>query len=565
MFHSRRIAFVLFLSILTVSAGILGAARAAEIKMLEFVKPGCPQCVASQPTVDALLEKGYNIEKIDVSRIAGRRYITKYGLTVAPTFIILLDDQEIGRHKGYASKNDLLSLFERATERAAAESQDAPREEKTTENVTKEGETRQAIFSRNRGYEVPAEMPKHPLAGLPAVAGMDVRPVSASASEVGFGADLPTKSDEPTKAAPAKEEEPAKEETEKKDPVIAQLEGACVLLAIKKLGEKKPIGGGGIVVDSRGGHALVLVSSEIFKDFNEEEDSISVYYQVDGVGRGATLGKLLRSRVGSEVTFVQFVPNEPVAYAPLAKPKADAFESGGKLLVVGIDHKASVTISPKTVLAAWQEGKGVQVESEKQKLAYCAGIFDTQGNLLGVTKNLLPQGKESFYHTLSVVKSEIASSQLTGIFEIAKKDNVPEPTTDVAKTQPTTPEQSVQEKLLTTASLLGTEETPQPKDPEETPAAETKVAAVTPPSAAATEPTAAPIIPAVPALPALATSAPKSPAPPAPAPATPKPEDNLTEAQKEQFAKLRKSLEAGEEIHCVIRQKDGTSRLVIIR
>ncbi|RJP47231.1 MAG: thioredoxin [Armatimonadetes bacterium] len=82
------------------------------IKLLDFWAPWCGPCQMMKPVVEELeKELEGKVEFIQVNVDEDPQEAAKYGVMGIPTFVILKDDQEVGRKVGFTSKEELLKLI----------------------------------------------------------------------------------------------------------------------------------------------------------------------------------------------------------------------------------------------------------------------------------------------------------------------------------------------------------------------------------------------------------------------------------------------------------------------
>jgi thioredoxin 1 len=83
------------------------------VKLLDFWAPWCGPCKIMNPIIDEL-EKELG-EKIKVERINvddEQELSSKFGVMSIPTYVVMKNDQEVGRKIGVTSKSDLLKMLQ---------------------------------------------------------------------------------------------------------------------------------------------------------------------------------------------------------------------------------------------------------------------------------------------------------------------------------------------------------------------------------------------------------------------------------------------------------------------
>lgn len=85
----------------------------AKIKLLDFWAVWCFPCKTMTPIIEELeKELDGKVEVIKINVDEKPEEASKYGVMSIPTYIVLKDDQEIGRKIGVTSKSDLLKLLQ---------------------------------------------------------------------------------------------------------------------------------------------------------------------------------------------------------------------------------------------------------------------------------------------------------------------------------------------------------------------------------------------------------------------------------------------------------------------
>lgn len=80
-----------------------------NVKLLAFHADWCQPCHKMEPTLDALENKGYDVQRIDVDQ--NPRLAEKYHVEQLPTFIVLRNGQESARRVGYVKMKVLIKLM----------------------------------------------------------------------------------------------------------------------------------------------------------------------------------------------------------------------------------------------------------------------------------------------------------------------------------------------------------------------------------------------------------------------------------------------------------------------
>lgn len=85
----------------------------AKIKLLDHFADWCGPCKIMEPIIDEIKEElGDKVEIIKINVDEKPEETSKYGVMSIPTYIVLKDDQEVGRKIGVTSKADLLKLLQ---------------------------------------------------------------------------------------------------------------------------------------------------------------------------------------------------------------------------------------------------------------------------------------------------------------------------------------------------------------------------------------------------------------------------------------------------------------------
>jgi S1-C subfamily serine protease len=94
---------------------ILALALCQSVEIVDVVSPHCSPCIAMQPSIDALKERGYPVRQIDV----GSDEASRYGVRATPTVLMVEKDSgtELTRMVGLHRAADIVLVYNDAREK----------------------------------------------------------------------------------------------------------------------------------------------------------------------------------------------------------------------------------------------------------------------------------------------------------------------------------------------------------------------------------------------------------------------------------------------------------------
>ena len=98
-------------------------AQASGVAVYEFSSRTCGPCQRVAPVVEKLHREGLPIQQFDVAE--DQALAAKFGIRSVPTFVMVVNDQEVERRSGYISESELRSWIEAAQSSAGGISETA--------------------------------------------------------------------------------------------------------------------------------------------------------------------------------------------------------------------------------------------------------------------------------------------------------------------------------------------------------------------------------------------------------------------------------------------------------
>lgn len=381
---TSRYALVVALAV----GGVASAASSAwsqSSELLAFSLPTCGPCRAMAPTVRRLAAEGVSVRRVDGSRepeVAQRFRVSRY-----PTFVAVVDGQEVGRVVGATSYEALRELAGGGAPRSPAL---APQQ------VTAGGRTFAATSGRDAlGFNA------------------SVSPAAPAAPSGALGAG------------------------------DSQLLNASVRLTINDANSRAY--GTGTIVDARQGEALVVTCAHLFRGEGTEpidtagKLSIELFEAGPGGVRVAerVSGQLVSHDFESDVALVAIRTARPVA--PVAvMPSPGELRVNDVVKSVGCDHGADPTVRQSRVVALnrYQGPPNIEASGAPVQGRSGGGLFDANGRLAGVCNFADAEADEGIYAGLASIHTQLDRVGLTELYRGAAPPAAAPPRDRFASTPP---------------------------------------------------------------------------------------------------------------------------------
>ncbi|MCD4727624.1 MAG: trypsin-like peptidase domain-containing protein [Pirellulales bacterium] len=380
--------------------------------LLDFYADWCGPCRAMNPTVEALVEQGYPVRRVNIDQ--NRPLAAKYGIRNIPCFVMVVDGQEVDRVVGGTSFSRLERMCK--IEASAARSDPPPLLAHDPAPPTIQPLPQPLAPPANDRFassawrgEQPSSRPlkKGATAGLPSSAGRNTRGNTAGQASSGtrtLGGQL----FQPVSNGPARRQR--RQQNESSD---AALIAASVRLRIEDADGHSC--GSGTIVDARDGEALVLTCGHIFRD-SKGKGRIDVDLFGPG-GPRQVQGRLISYDLTRDVGLVAIRPQGPVTTARLAPPDYRV-QSGLPVVSVGCNNGQGPTSqhSRVTSLDKFLGPPNIQVAGQPVEGRSGGGLFSSEGYLIGVCNAADPSDGEGLFAAPATIRAELNQSQLAFIY-----------------------------------------------------------------------------------------------------------------------------------------------------
>jgi len=323
---------------------------AAETVLLDFSLPGCGPCQEMRPVVNRLAAAGFRVQEINMQ--SEPQVAARFGVTRAPTFLVLVDGRETSRQVGLASYEQLHQMLS----------------------------------------QQPSPPPMR-------------RPTPQGQSPDTFA--IP-----PTRQAAL----PAGLAVEKK-----RLIEATVKIAVQD--PEGTSAGTGTIIDARSGEALVLTCGHLFRESAGKGPITVTLFQAGPAGaevRTTATGRLIDFDLERDLALVSLRTEVPIEAAAIAQPNT-LLAPGAAVTTVGCNGGANPTAieSRITAIDRYQGHPNVEVAGAPVEGRSGGGLFNAEGQLIGVCFAADPKSNEGLYASLPSILAKMESLGLSMITQPA--------------------------------------------------------------------------------------------------------------------------------------------------
>jgi S1-C subfamily serine protease len=348
---------------LALASGVLCIpAHSAEIVLLDFWSRSCGPCMQMKPTVRSFVNAGYPIREVDVTRDV--QLARDHKVDRIPCFVMLVDNQEVDRVVGFTSSERLQQMFKRAGEAAK----------------------RNADRTRQQSPDTPTPL----RTAAPGIAALGDDPVNSV---------------------------PVETTSESYDHLLAST------VRLKVDDAKGHSYGTGTIIDSRSGQALVITCGHLFRESAGKGPlSVELFERVPGGVRaaGEVPAQLIGYDLDRDLALVGIWPKRAVTVAAVA-PQGAAVDRGHRVVSIGCSNgKDPTALATRiTTVDRYKGPPNVQASGAPVEGRSGGGLFNEQGQLIGVCFAADHEGNEGLYAALESIHEELAENGLSGIYSQA--------------------------------------------------------------------------------------------------------------------------------------------------
>jgi len=352
--------------------------------------------------VHRLAAAGYQVREVNI--MSDPQTAAHFHVTAVPTFIALVDGRETNRLVGLTSYRQLQQML--------GPLHASPRNSATA--VTR-GQSPNTFAAPAGGHVAPVGFAGGPTAmanGLATPQSGRIVAIQAPVSNGSGSRGGPTNPFAGTKTRPTS---PAAGSS----PIGKTLLEATVRIAVQD--SEGTSTGTGTIVDARSGEALVLTCGHLFRSSGGKGPITITLFQAGPQGaveRSTAAGRLIDFDLERDLALVSIRPAVAVQPAPIA-PANIPLAPGASVTTVGCNHGQNPTAIASRITATdrYQGSPNVEVAGAPVEGRSGGGLFNAQGQLVGVCFAADPQSNEGLYASLPAVHAKLDSLGLAMIYQ----------------------------------------------------------------------------------------------------------------------------------------------------
>ncbi|GAB5403786.1 MAG: trypsin-like peptidase domain-containing protein [Aureliella sp.] len=402
---------------------------ATDCKVLHFTAGWCQPCQQMTPTVDQLRADGWQIQAVDTDQY--REAAVQYRVENLPTFVIISGGREVDRIVGVASYQVLSRRVERAARHAGHRANTQQPQPMTAQAAAARQPAQQRAFADN-SFSGATNAPSH--ASAPA-SGIVIRGQSDTIQ--------PTVGTQPVTAT---------QQRLTPQQAIARAADATVRIRVDE--PNSTAFGTGTVVHTHGQEALVLTCGHLFRNMTPGSQlTVDLFVGGSPTTVPARLVDFKADPTTEDIGLISFAlpfPIQPVSIAP----RSSTLVAGQPVFSFGCDHGDDPTRRDTKIthINRYLGPANIEISGAPAVGRSGGGLFDMEGNLIGVCNAADETDDEGIYAAMEVVHAQLARLGLdrmvapaaSAVATAAAEEPASMPQASVAHAIATTPATQVQ-------------------------------------------------------------------------------------------------------------------------
>lgn len=379
---------------LQVAIAALALSSVGQTMLLDFYSDSCGPCREMNPTVQALIDAGYPVQRINVTQLPA--IAQKFGVRQVPCFVMIVDGKVVDQEVGKTSRERLEQMCRMGAPAAAPPNLSIA-----------SSQPRRRLFGRKDNDQGPQPTP--PAVSLPGVASNEP-PAALRGSQPSepWNPSLPP---QPGPLSIPPSPMPLK---------AAAVPDAMLLAASVRLRIEDPDGrscGSGTIIDSRSGEALILTCGHIFRDSQGKGRVIVELFPNGPADPQQVEGRLVSYDLTRDVGLVAIKTPGPVTVMRLAPPEYRV-TPGAPVATVGCNHGDPPTVQHTQVnrLDKYQGPPNIQVAGQPVEGRSGGGLFSSEGYVIGVCNAADPSDREGLFAAPASLYAELDRSNLAFVY-----------------------------------------------------------------------------------------------------------------------------------------------------
>jgi len=373
----------------SLEAAVLAVALSAggPTVLYDFCADWCGPCRAMAPTVEALADRGYPVQKVNIDEHP--ELARKFRVGPIPCFVLVVDGREVERLCRMGGRPGDSGRISPASSQGGTPIASASR-----------GPVQLGLGAEpNRPHRSLPEAPRYQPKGAPTSSIAPVASAPPAASPV---------------AATAGQSGPPDWAPRTDATTVSDKDLVAATVRLRVSDPKGHSWGTGTIIDARQGEALVLTCGHVFRD-SQGRGTIEV--ELFGVHEGKKVsGHLIGYDLERDVALLSIRMPGPVQAARLAPPDY-ALRRGDPVVTVGCSHGDDPTTQHTRISSVnrYLGPPNVQVAGQPVDGRSGGGLFSRDGRVIGVCRGADPQDREGFFAALGSIQAYVEDKGLAHV------------------------------------------------------------------------------------------------------------------------------------------------------